>query len=191
MPPCRYSGVRQTRPRTAGRWRPPEQLAIAAAEARDRASSMVNSTIDCSASDWRSPVVRCVIGSKLRIFSTSSPNMSSRTGSSKPGGNRSTMPPRTAYSRPPARSRPGVAILSEEHCSTSISARCRRDRRTPTAAACRATARRCATALMVVSTRRAFPGIQQAGGAPAMRWPTISTLGDNPVIGQGNPKPGS
>ena len=39
-----------------------------------------------------------VSGSKLRMDSSVSPKKSSRTGSSMPGANRSTMPPRTAYS---------------------------------------------------------------------------------------------
>ena len=42
--------------------------------------------------------VRCVSGSKVRIDSSVSPKKSSRTGCSMPAGNRSRMPPRTAYS---------------------------------------------------------------------------------------------
>ena len=44
------------------------------------------------------PVERWVAGSKVRIDSSSEPNMSSRTGSSKPGGKTSMTPPRTANS---------------------------------------------------------------------------------------------
>jgi hypothetical protein len=43
-------------------------------------------------------VVRWVSGSKARIDSSVSPKKSSRTGSAMPGANRSTMPPRMAYS---------------------------------------------------------------------------------------------
>ena len=46
----------------------------------------------------RWPVERWVAGSKVRIDSSSEPNMSSRTGSSNPGGKTSMTPPRTAYS---------------------------------------------------------------------------------------------
>ncbi len=44
------------------------------------------------------PVERCVAGSKRRMFSTSSPNRSRRTGSLSPAGNTSKMPPRVANS---------------------------------------------------------------------------------------------
>ena len=44
------------------------------------------------------PLVRWVIGSNVRMLSSSSPNKSRRKGSAVPGANTSTMPPRTAYS---------------------------------------------------------------------------------------------
>ena len=44
------------------------------------------------------PVDRWVAGSNVLIDSSSEPNMSSRTGSSNPGGKTSMTPPRTAYS---------------------------------------------------------------------------------------------
>ena len=61
------------------------------------ASSRASDTGDKD-TDLRCPVERCVAGSKVRIDSSSEPNMSSRTGSSNPGGNTSMTPPRTAYS---------------------------------------------------------------------------------------------
>ena len=63
-------------------------------------ASASSNASDTGASDtafiW--PVERCVSGSKVRIDSSSEPNMSSRTGSAKPGGYTSTTPPRTANS---------------------------------------------------------------------------------------------
>ncbi|MNJ50426.1 hypothetical protein D3C77_456980 [compost metagenome] len=61
------------------------------------ASSSTSDTGDReTAFSWR--VERCVSGSKARIDSSSDPNISRRTGSSKPGGKTSITPPRTAYS---------------------------------------------------------------------------------------------
>ncbi len=62
------------------------------------ASSIGNSRPGSSRTSGTGYRLRCVSGSKVRIESTSSPNRSTRYGTSEPIGNRSISPPRTAYS---------------------------------------------------------------------------------------------
>ena len=68
------------------------------------------------------PIVRCVSGSKERIDSSVSPKKSRRTGFGSPAGNRSMMPPRTAYSpvsrTVPVRRKP---LVSSQATSWSVS----------------------------------------------------------------------
>ena len=93
-----------------------EQLAIAAAEARDAVRASAAPRSPAAARPRRaSPVERWLIGSNERIASSTSPNRSSRNGSVVPGGKRSTRPPRTANSPGSITvSDAAVAVLAQE-----------------------------------------------------------------------------
>ncbi len=85
-----YSRTRVGSPSTCSRQR--ERKAVRAA------SSIGNSRPGSSRTSGTGYRLRWVSGSKVRMLSTSSPNRSTRYGTSEPIGNRSISPPRTAYS---------------------------------------------------------------------------------------------